>query len=254
MKLGFCTDRNGLELAARAGCDYVEMSFTAVTRMEGADYAGLLQTVEDSGLAVEAMNGFIPGDFSLCSQDGGKGVMDFVLKGMDRARRLGVQVVVFGSGAARRIPEGMEKEAAWDRLAAFLREAGAVAQKAGIRIAVEPLCYAECNAVNTLLEGWSLAKRCDREPVKALADLYHMGQNGEDMEDLHKVGPDLIHCHIGRPGSRKYPMPEDGYDYTAFFRALEAIQYAGRLSIEAGCPGSPEDLIPSIAYLRSLAR
>ena len=83
MKLGFCTDRNGLELAARAGCDYVEMSFTAVTRMEGADYAGLLQAVEDSGLAVEAMNGFIPGDFSLCSPDGGKGVMDFVLKGMD---------------------------------------------------------------------------------------------------------------------------------------------------------------------------
>lgn len=254
MRLGFCTDKNGLALAARAGCDYVEMSFTAVTRMEEADYTELLQAVGDAGLAVEAMNGFIPGDFSLCSLDGGKGVMDFVLKGMERAQRLGTQVVVFGSGAARRIPEGMEKEAALEQLAAFLRGAGEIAQNAGLRIAIEPLCYAECNAVNTLLEGWSLAKRCAREPVKVLADLYHMGQNGENMEDLYKVGADLIHCHIGRPGSRKYPMPEDEYDYTAFFRALKAIRYADRLSIEAGYPSSPEDLLPSVAYLRSLAR
>ena len=92
MRLGFCTDKNGLALAARAGCDYVEMSFTAVTRMEEADYTELLQAVGDAGLAVEAMNGFIPGDFSLCSLDGGKGVMDFVLKGMERAQRLGTQI------------------------------------------------------------------------------------------------------------------------------------------------------------------
>ena len=162
MKLGFCTDRNGLELAARAGCDYVEMSFTAVTRMEGADYAGLLQAVEDSGLAVEAMNGFIPGDFSLCSPDGGKGVMDFVLKGMDRAQRLGVQVVVFGSGAARRIPEGMEKEAAWDRLAAFLRDP----HRRGAAV----LCGMHCgkHAAGGMEPGKALRQRTRQSPGGSL--------------------------------------------------------------------------------------
>ncbi len=251
MKLGVCTGGDGLELAVRAGCDYVEMSFTTITRMQDVEYLQLLEAVASSGLAVEAMNGFIPGDYALCQ--GAEGVMDFVKSGMERAKRLGTQVVVFGSGAARRIPAGMEKPEALERIADFLGRAAEIAQNMGIRIAIEPLCYAECNAVNTLMEGWRLSKQCGTPTVKALADLYHMGQNGEEMEDIVTVGADLIHCHIGRPGSRKYPMPDDGYDYSPFFQALKTIGYGGRVSIEAGYPKAPEDLIAAMRYLRSLA-
>ena len=254
MKLGVCTDRKGLALAKQAGCDYVEMNFTAVTRMAEAEFDELVRETAETGMTVEAMNGFIPGDYALCMPGGVEGVMDFVHRGMARAQRLGVQVVVFGSGAARHIPEGMAKDVALDQLAGFLKAAGAAAWELGIWIAVEPLCYAECNAVNTLLEGWSLAKRCASAHVKALADLYHMGQNGENMDDLCKVGQDLIHCHIGRPGTRKYPMQGDGYNYGPFFQALKAVGYSGRLSIEAGYPSTPEDLVGSMAYLRNLTR
>lgn len=251
MKLGFCTGKDGLDLALRAGCDYVEMSFTSVARMSEAEYEDLCRAVEATPLAVEAMNGFIPGDYPLCTMEDDTSVMDYIRSGMERAKRLGVKAVVFGSGAARHIPEGMEKTEALERITAFLVKAGEIARGAGVTIAVEPLCYAEDNAVNTLMEGWQLAKDGG---VRLLADLYHMGQNGENMADIVKTGDDLVHCHIGRPGSRKYPMPGDGYDYAPFFRALRENDYEGRVSIEAGYPSSPEDLVTSIAYLRDFLK
>jgi len=251
MKLGFCTGMDGLSLAVKAGCDYVETSFTSVARMSDDEFAAFEKAVAATGLKVEAMNGFIPGDYPLCTLEDYSGVLEYVRGGMQRGQKLGTQVVVFGSGAARRIPEGMDKAEALKKLAVFLGKAADIAAEYGIRIAVEPLCYAECNAVNTVLEGWNLA-RSSGEKAMDLADLYHMGQNGEDMNDIVKVGKDLIHCHIGRPGTRKYPMENDGYDYKPFFSALKAIGYEGRISVEAGYINSPEDIIASIAFERTM--
>lgn len=251
MKLGFCTGVNGFDLAVKAGCDYVEMSFTAVARMSEEEFDNTLKAVEAIGLKVEAMNGFIPGDYPLCTSESFDEVLAYVRGGMERAQKLGTKVVVFGSGAARRIPEGMDKAEALKKITDFLGKAAQVAAEYGVQIAVEPLCYAECNAVNTVLEGWTLARNSG-EKAMALADLYHMGQNGENMADIVKVGKDLIHCHIGRPGTRKYPMADDGYDYKPFFDALKAIGYEGRVSVEAGQINGPEDIIAAIAFERTM--
>ena len=88
--------------------------------------------------------------------------------------------------------------------------------------------------------------------MAVLADLYHMGQNGEDLGDIVRLGGSVIHTHIGRPGSRKYPLPDDGYDYRPFFKALAAAGYEGGVSVEAGFIRGQEDIIPSAAYLRGL--
>jgi sugar phosphate isomerase/epimerase len=90
--------------------------------------------------------------------------------------------------------------------------------------------------------------------MKVLADMYHMGENGEEYSDILFADADLRHCHIARPEGRKYPLPGDGYDYAPFFAALRQIGYAGRLSIEASPVNGPEDLPVCVEYLRSLAR
>ena len=252
MLLGYCAGVEHLDLALRAGCDYLEMNFTAVADMDESEYQEVREKVKAHTLSVRAMNSFIPARYPLCTMEDFDAVLRYVDQGMQRAQALGTQVVVFGSGAARRVPEGMDRKEAWQRVAEFLTAAAPLAEKRGIRIAIEPLCHAECNCVNTVLQGKALADKVNHPSVKVLADLYHMGQNGEDMADIIQLGSQVIHAHIGRPGNRKYPMREDEYDYLPFFNALKTVGYEGGVSVEAAFIDGPEDIVMSIAYQKEL--
>ena len=254
MKIGLCTGADNAVLAKAAGCDYIEMNFTTVARQSAEDFAGTQAQLAAAGIPCEAMNCFIPADFQLVSPALDKTALKAYLdQGFARAQELGVEYVVFGSAGARKLPKGMAKPDGWEILAPVCRIAGDCAAQAGVTIVIEPLRTQECNAVNTLRDGLALMRLAGHPNVRLLADMFHMGENGEDMRDILDAGADLRHCHIGRPGGRVYPMPGDGYGYAPFFSALRGIGYAGRLSIEAGSPNkNPQaDLPKSVTLLRS---
>ena len=52
--------------------------------------------------------------------------------------------------------------------------------------------------------------------------------------------------------SRLVPQPWDGQDYLPFFRALAAMGYEGRLSLEGDTRGGLPQIRSSLAYLRQL--
>jgi sugar phosphate isomerase/epimerase len=241
-----------------SGCAYIETGFLGVAQLEAARFAEAVEVLEGCGLRAEAMNGFLPGEFQLLQMDFGSRTQTaplraFLQKGFARAERVGCTVVAFGSAKARRRPEGMTREESFARLLPFLRLAGDLALAHGMRLAVEPLRSAECNTLNTVAEGLALVRAAAHPGVAVLADMYHMCENGEDFSVLRQADALLHHCHIGCPGTRKYPMPADGYDYKPFFAALQSIGYTGRISVEAGQINGPEDLGISIAYLRGLS-
>ncbi len=252
MKLGVCGSAQKAAWAKESGCDYIELNFTSVAEMDEQEFAEAQQLLQSAGLAAEAMNCFLPQRFPIMTLEDTSELEAFMRRGFERAQALGTKVVVFGSAKARVRPESIPKEDGITRLAPIFRLAGGIAAEHGIRIAIEPLNYRECNVVNTLRDGMTLAKAADHEGVALLADMYHMGENDENFDDILDAGEILIHCHIGRPAGRKYPMPGDGYDYAPFFAALRKINYPGRLSVEAGAPNGPEDLAVSINYLRGL--
>jgi len=256
MKIGLCGPAFAGALAKASGCDYLELNFTTVARQSEEDFTQTKQALAEGGLPCEVMNCFIPGDFKLVSPELDKSALEaYLAQGFSRAKELGVEIVVFGSAGARKLPEGMAKPAGWDILAPIYRLAGDCAAKVGIVIAIEPLSYHECNAVNTLRDGMALMKLAGHPNVRLLADMYHMGENGENMADILDVGADLRHCHIGKPDGRVFPMPGDGYDYKPFFNALRGINYVGRLSIEASPPNDDiqEDLPKCVALLREFS-
>jgi len=253
MKIGVCASADQAARAKAAGCDYIELNFTSVARMGGADFAQAAAGLEAAGLRAQAMNCFLPGDFQLFSLEDGKALGAYIRGGMARAKALGTEIVVFGSAGARKLPEGVGKAEGLPKLLPWFRMAGELAAQAGLTVVVEPLSYKEDNAVNTLLEGLALMREADTPGLRLLADMYHMGCNGEDYADILQAGADLRHCHIARPAGRVYPLPGDGYDYAPFFAALRGINYAGRLSIEASPVNGPEDLPACVEYLRSLA-
>ena len=253
MRIGLCASADQAARAKAAGCDYIELNFTTVARMGEAEFAQTAAELTAAGLRAEAMNCFIPGDFNLFSLEDGAALEAYIRAGMARAKALGTQIVVFGSGGARRLPEGVEKPEGLQKLVRWFALAGALAEEAGLTVVIEPLQFKECNAVNTLLEGLALMRQVDAPGLRLLADMYHMGVNGEDYADILQAGADLRHCHIARPEGRVYPLPGDGYDYVPFFAALRGINYAARLSIEARPVNGPEDLPACVEYLRSLA-
>ena len=253
MRIGLCASADQAARAKAAGCEYIELNFTTVARMSEAEFARTAAALEAAGLRAEAMNCFIPGDFKLYALEDGAQLKQYIQAGMARARALGTEVVVFGSGGARRLPEGVGKPEGLQKLAPWFTLAGGLAAEAGLTVVIEPLQYRECNAVNTLLEGLALMRRVNVPGLRLLADMYHMGCNGEDYADILQAGADLRHCHIARPEGRVYPLPGDGYGYAPFFAALRQIGYAERLSIEAKPVNGPEDLPACVEYLRGLA-
>ena len=89
--------------------------------------------------------------------------------------------------------------------------------------------------------------------LQLLVDLYHFDLEGESLSALVGYRGRLGHCHIASAqNSRLVPQPWDGQDYLPFFRALAAMGYEGRLSLEGDTRGGLPQIRSSLAYLRQL--
>ena len=249
MRFGICADLRGAKEVAQAGFDYIEGGLSGLAALDEGTYGEIVRAVEESGLRAEAFNVMLPGTQRLTGP-----VADlyaakaYLAPALQRAARLGARVIVFGSGGARGVPEGWPMDQAFAQLVDFLRLAGPMAAQHGIAIAVEPLRPQECNIINTVTEGLALARAAAQPNVGTLADWYHMTEQSEGVQGMLDAGPALLHCHIAAPGNRRYPLPGDGADYSAFFGALRAIGYAGRVSVEGG--GKPEEYAATLKRLK----
>ncbi|MDR2646533.1 MAG: sugar phosphate isomerase/epimerase, partial [Oscillospiraceae bacterium] len=182
MRLGACVGADRAAFAKNSGCDYIEMNFASVARMTDDAFLSVQRQLCNADIRAEAMNCFIPADqFPLCrlTAEDLPALCDFIETGMRRARQIGTKIAVFGSGGARRLPEGFTKQDGWHMLAPYFRTAGEIGWKYGIQIAIEPLCASECNAVNTVDDALAFGAVIAHANVGVLADLYHVCKNGE---------------------------------------------------------------------------
>ena len=163
--------------------------------------------------------------------------------------------MVFGSGGARRVPEGFPQEEAFSQLVELGKHHVAPAMEAwGITCCVEPLNRTECNILTTSGECLELVKAVHHPRFQLLIDLYHFDREQEPLSEIAACQEHLRHCHIASAkNSRLIPLPGDGEDYLPFFQALKAGSYQGRLSLEGSMPGGISQIQTSITYLKDLA-
>ena len=254
MKFGLCIGVDGLQTAEKAGFDYFEPTAvrTLLPDKPDQDFAPILAAVAASKLKAEAFNVFLPGTVRVTGPDASlDALLRYVSVVAARAAKLGGKVIVFGSAAARGVPAGFPTGKAMDQIAAFLEAIDPIVAKAKINIAIEPLCKKECNIINLVKEGAALATRVNKPNIKALADLYHVGQDAEPYENIVAAGKLLIHAHIANPVTRNCPMPGDGFDYKPFFRALKDAGYNGRISIECAWDDVTAQAAASLEFLRA---
>ena len=251
MNIGICTSAENIKMVENMGFDYVESSVTGIVQLDHDEFDRIARQVDDSSIKCEAFNVLFPGHIKLTGPGVDIGeIQSYLERAFDRITLLGAKVVVFGSGGSRRIPDGFNREKAWNQLVEFARTIGDVAGRYGIIIAVEPLNRAETNIINSVEEGLKFVRDVDHANIKITADFYHMRRENEPMDVLIQAGKDIAHLHIANSNGRVYPMDpsEDAYD--AFFDALKKAGYQARVSVEAGTRDIEKDGPAALSVLK----
>jgi sugar phosphate isomerase/epimerase len=221
-------------VARRAGLDYIEdgVQRLLVPDKPDADFEKMRQEAARSELPVRACNSFLPAQLRLTGPEvRHAAALGFAQTAIHRAGTTGIRILVLGSGAARRVPDGFDREQARGQFIQFCKALGPVAGREGVTIVLEPLNRGETNLLNSVAEGVAVVDAVGHPSIRLLADFYHMLLEDEDPRSLVLAGARLRHCHIAEKKGRT-PPGVDGDDFRPYFRALRSIGYKGGLSFE----------------------
>ncbi len=235
MRIGVDTSPDHLAEAHEAGFAFAEMGTSVLLPdRDDAAFAPVLEKLRATPLPVEAFNCFLPGSLKVTGPDVNlKAVgahMDRVLR---RAAQAGASIMVFGSGEARRVPDGFSVETAHTQFVAAARLAGETAARYNMTVTLEPLLKRATNFIHRVDEGIDVVDQVNHPRFRLLADLYHMAWESDPFDSLVRAGARLAHIHLATPtlpetGSDNGP----GYDLPGFLAALRRAGYSGRISVE----------------------
>ena len=252
MRFGCCVGLDKMRIVQDAGYDYVELPVgTVKAESPDSEFGPVLEQVHSFELVPEAWNCLLPGDMKLTGPEVDRYRIERYLRtAFERIEELGGEVVVFGSGGARRVPDGFAVDEAREQIVEFVTLAGQIAGKHGIIIAIEPLNTKESNIINSVAEGLEFVRLADHPFVKVLADLYHIEEASEPIQDVVDAGNDLVHTHTADTG-HLYPG-SGSYPHTEFFEALRSIGYNDRMSVECIWNDFDAECPKALEFLRKL--
>lgn len=255
MKFGVCGSPALARVAARVGFDYFEMSVGALLKpRESAEmFASALAEARAVPIPCPAVNVFLPADLKVTGPQVDLAALEqYVSTACQRAKQAGVEVIVFGSGAARRVPPDFDHAAARRQIVAFLKMIAPIAARSDVTIVVEPLNQAECNILNTVAECAGVVRAVDHPGVQLLVDAYHLLKDGDSLEDVVACGDLFAHTHIATIPNRLPPGAE-ACDLAPFFQALKRGGYDGRVSVEGKIAEDEAELRTALELMRRLA-
>jgi len=232
--VGYCVGLKDVAAAKSAGFDYVELSTTEIASLPDADFEKAAADLKQTGMSVPVTNLFLPRTLKVTGPEiDREQQMAYVRKAFGRLSRLGTEIVVFGSGGARQVPDGFDKAEGWKQLVEFGQRIAPEAKTAGITIAIEPLRRQETNIVNSAREGLELVKAIGHPNFELMIDFYHLASEQEDPAIVLEANQHIRHLHVANPQGRVFPLSWNEFDYGPFFANLRKIGYDKRISVEA---------------------
>lgn len=234
-RMGICTRYNNAEMLQQAGYSYVEEGVGKFLIPDKSDeeFSAILDDVSRYPLPIEACNGFIPSSMKCVGPDAvHEHILNYMEIAFKRAQQAGVEIIVFGSGGSRTIPEGFSRNEARRQFIDLCKQMAPIAKKYGVTVVLEPLNSKECNFINSVAEGGEIVTAVNHSNFRLLADIYHMKMDNESPENIVKYGKLLKHVHIAEKQDRAVPGTYNE-DFGLYFDALQKIGYKGRISIEA---------------------
>ncbi len=167
---------------------------------------------------------------------------------------LGGDILVFGSPAQRRIPEGATREQATEWAVDTFRRAAGVFEEAGVKLCLEPLSPPEADFLNTAAEAEEIIARVGRPSLRLHLDVKAMSTEDRPApEVIRRHHEALYHFHANDPNRRGPGFGNT--DFVPIFQALADVGYAGWVSVEVfDYSPDPETIArESIRYMRECA-
>lgn len=250
MRLGCCISGEDQLATLEGAADYCELPVARALMESDGDFERLAARLGESPVPALACNVFLPARLKVVGPDVAAGALaGYVTAALRRMERIGARTLVVGSGAARTVPDGFDRERALEQFAGFLRGVAEEAAGHGVTVVLEPLRPEETNLLNTVAESGAFLREHDTGPARLLADLYHMREQGESMDSL--ADRLLAHVHVAGVG-RGSPAP-DAEDIGPFLRALHDAGYAGDCSIECNWKDFAAEAPAALDHMRSVA-
>ncbi len=241
MRFGICIggDPTLIPKVKKYGYDYIEIALADFSKFSDEEIDGFRKQLDELGIRVETANGFFFGfergyltgdhvDFA--------GLEEYTRMALTKGKKLGLELAVVGSAAARSIVDEAKREQGEETLAKVFRLLADIGEELGVRIIIEPLNQKECNEINTVADGIAMLKRVNHPNLGVLADFFHVSMSGEGLMTIENCGELLQHVHIARGHEdRNMPtLPEDAADCAAWAAALKKNGYDKRISLEGG--------------------
>ena len=251
MKFGLCGGDDEITYAALAGYEYMERKVCDYLSplKNDLEFKQIFRAVNNS-LPAPVVNCFLPGELPVTGPEVNTlDLEDYCSTLFSRAAECRVEMVVFGSGGQRRIPEGFTRSIAYNQLKDFAIIAERYARKNEIIILLEPLNSQETNVFNTLEESAEFVRELDLPNFKLLADLYHMMMEDEDPQAIIDNVDIIYHMHIATAPNRFIPGSEV-CDLPEFLAAVKKSGYDKDLSIEARSEPSTYKLESAMKYMK----
>jgi D-psicose/D-tagatose/L-ribulose 3-epimerase len=233
VRIGYCGPLKDIDAVKTAGFDYMEVRTSEIAALSDADFDNAAAKFKQVGLPVLAANLFIPANIKITGPNVDKDrQMEYVRLALDRVSRLGVRLVVFGSGGARQVPEGFSKQEAFEQLVDFGKRIAPEARSRNITIAIEPLRQQESNIINNTADELAWVNAVNDPNIQLMIDFYHFSVEKQDPSEILTVQNHLRHLHMANPNGRVMPLKWDEYNYGPFFAVLRQIHYDRLISLE----------------------
>ena len=251
-------------LAATLGYDGLEVApFTldeTPHRLGEARVAALRRAAADAGVAISGLHWLLvkPAGLSITSGDPTvrAATLDVMHRLIDLSAALGGKLMVHGSPAQRRLPEGAERAAANQRGIDAFAAIAEHAARAGIIYCVEPLARAETNFVNSLAEAAAIVTGIGNPAVRTMIDCSAAGRmEAEPLAALvDRWLPTGLLAHI-QVNDRNRRGPGQGEDeFAPLFAALRRHGYGGWVAVEPFDyqPDGPTCAARAIGFIRGI--
>lgn len=252
MQFGLCTGPQNAPAAQAAGWDFIEGHVQSLFKGE-ADQVDL-SPLSQLPLPMHAANCLVPGSLKIVGpQVDSEALRRYMSNVLSRAGQTRVHTLVFGSGGARNVPDGFDREQARRQIVDFLRMAAPIAEQHDVTLVIEPLNKKECNIINSVAEAMTYVRELNHTRVRCLVDSYHFWLEDEALANLEAAMPWIGHVHladkVGRTAPGESGAPEQS-PYGPFFRTLKAGNYRGLVSVECKGFDIAQDSLRIVAFLR----
>jgi sugar phosphate isomerase/epimerase len=234
-ELGIVMDKSQDSLVYATGYRYIVenvVKYFSPLTVDEATFEKNLAAFSAIKTKIYALNVFMPGDMKLVGPDVNEAaIVDYARGVFARCQRANIDMVIWGSGGARRVPDGYDKVKAREQFIAVARKVAVVAKEYRIRLALENLNSTETNFINTVDDALKIVKDVNHPNFRLCVDIYHMLMENEPPAIIERTGDYLIHCDIAEREGRAAPGVH-GQDFTPYLRALKKVRYRKLIVLE----------------------